>query len=94
MLMVQEGGLVAPRGPVEAVGRAPALLRRHAAQQCELFLAGLLVGQHSLNVPQCFYPSKLFAFAKASSTFAASLPPPRAWSGLPPPLPPTMGAMA
>lgn len=40
-----------------------------------------------------FHPSKLLAFANASSSFATSLPPPRALSGRPPPLPPTMGAM-
>ena len=39
------------------------------------------------------HASKVFAFIKASSSFVASLPPPRALSGLPPPLPPTMGAM-
>jgi len=38
-------------------------------------------------------PNKLFAFASASSSLLTSLPPPRALSGLPPPLPPTMGAI-
>src|SRR5262245_34373310 len=37
--------------------------------------------------------NKLFAFASASSSLLASLPPPRALSGLPPPLPPTIGAI-
>src|SRR5258708_7461859 len=37
--------------------------------------------------------TNVLAFARASSSFAASLPPPRALSGLPPPLPPTIGAM-
>jgi hypothetical protein len=40
------------------------------------------------------HPSSIFALASALSNFAASLPPPRALSGLPPPLPPTIGAMA
>src|SRR5580658_181608 len=34
-----------------------------------------------------------FALARASSSLSASLPPPRALSGRPPPLPPTMGAI-
>ena len=38
--------------------------------------------------------SMVRTFASASSSLLASLPPPRALSGLPPPLPPTMGAMA
>src|SRR5262245_55070716 len=37
--------------------------------------------------------SKLFTFASASSSLLASLPPPRALSGLPPPLPPMIGAI-
>lgn len=37
--------------------------------------------------------NRLLAFAKASSNLLASLPPPRALSGLPPPLPPTIGAI-
>ncbi len=40
------------------------------------------------------YPIRFFTFASASSSLPTSLPPPRALSGLPPPLPPTMGAMA
>src|SRR5205823_10541966 len=40
-----------------------------------------------------FYPSKAFAWVRASSSLPASLPPPRALSGLPPPLPPIIGAM-
>src|ERR1043165_9912147 len=40
-----------------------------------------------------FYARRLLAFANASSNFATSFPPPRALSGRPPPLPPTMGAI-
>ena len=39
------------------------------------------------------YPISFRASARAASTLLTSLPPPRAKSGFPPPLPPTMGAM-
>src|SRR5436190_24309605 len=39
-------------------------------------------------------PIITFTSASASSSLLASLPPPRALSGLPPPLPPTIGAIA
>src|SRR3989441_4619024 len=63
-------------------GRQPVALRRLRRD------AG---GAHYVESP--FYPSKAFALVRASSSLLASLPPPRALSGLPPPLPPTIGAI-
>ena len=68
---------------IKLTSRAQTLLRSHPAQHLDLFRIGLVVASHK----------SVFTFASASSSLLASLPPPRALSGLPPPLPPTMGAI-
>src|SRR5688572_14482835 len=60
MLVTEEGDLVPACRPVEAMRSPPALLRRHAAQQFELFRRSLFVGQHGANLPQRRHTGKPF----------------------------------
>src|SRR5579862_7567356 len=79
--------------PIKLLSNLQSPLTRHGAQNLDVLRTKLFVGQHGNNMRCSAQPSKLFALAKASPSFDASLPPPRALSGLPPPLPPTIGAM-
>ena len=47
MLAFQEGGFMPAHRPVEAMSGLPALLRRHAPKNLELFRTGLFVRQHA-----------------------------------------------
>src|SRR5216684_640346 len=94
MQAAQVGCFMAPHCPVKLMRGFPALFRGHAPQNRNLLRTGLFVGQHNGRVMEIYQASKLLAFASASSNFDTSLPPPRALSGLPPPLPPTIGAIA
>src|SRR5260370_26166846 len=74
-----------PRQRPNVIGRMP-------ARGCIARFRGN--GRVDLLGMEKYQASKLLAFASASSSFETSLPPPRALSGLPPPLPPTIGAIA
>ncbi len=94
MAVLHESRFMGANRPVELLRRFPALRWRHPAEDLDLFGTELLVRQHHATLAPAPQPIKLRALARASSIFEASLPPPRAKSGLPPPFPPTIGAIA
>src|ERR1035437_7313625 len=75
------------RRPVELRSQRKTPFGRHSSEGLNLLGAGLLIRQHQNSVRLSAHPSKLFAFANASSSLPTSLPPPRALSGRPPPFP-------
>lgn len=93
VLRSQPGRFQFPGGPVKLLCQCQTSPGWHSPEGFYLLWTGLFIRQHGSTMRPWGYPSKLFAFANASSSLLTSLPPPLALSGRPPPFPPTMGAM-
>src|SRR5437588_7726045 len=83
-------GFYLPGHPIQLLCQLQTPLAGHLAKNVDLLGSWLFVRKHRFSKG----PHKSdFALASASSSLAASLPPPRALPGFPPPFPPIIGAI-